>query len=134
MRDALAQAGLAPAEVAVVFAAANATRTLDRVEALAIEEVFGPYGVPVVSIKGALGEFGAAGAASLSAALLCLRRGRLPPTLGCDRPDPACRVDVSASARPSSGRVALINATADGGAQYCLVVRACAPAPVEPRT
>ncbi|MBE3135078.1 MAG: hypothetical protein IMZ55_16550 [Acidobacteria bacterium] len=131
MRDALAQAGLAPAEVAAVFATANSTRTLDRVEALALEQVFGPFGVPVVSIKGAIGEFGAAGAASVMAALLCLRRGMLPPTLGCDRLDPACRVDVSASARPATGRVALINATADGGAQYCVVVRAFASGTVE---
>ena len=131
MQRALAEAGVAPAEVAAVFATANSTRVRDRVEALAIEEVFGPYGVPVVSIKGALGEFGAVGAASLTAALLCLRRGVLPPTLGCEPRDPSCRVDVTTSARPSSGRIALINATADGGAHYCVVVRAIVPGPVE---
>jgi len=126
MHGALDDAGLAPADVAAVFATANSTRTLDHVEALAIEQVFGPYAVPVVSIKGAVGEFGAVGAASLTAALVCLRRGVLPPTLGCQPCDPECRVDVSASARPATGPVALVNATADGGAQYCVAVRAAA--------
>jgi 3-oxoacyl-[acyl-carrier-protein] synthase II len=126
MRGALADAGLTPADVSVVFAAANSTPGLDVVEARALEQVFGPRGVPVVSIKGAIGECGAAGAASLTAALLCLGRGRLPPTLGCEPLDPACRVDASATARPSAGQVALVNSTADGGAHFCVVVRALA--------
>jgi 3-oxoacyl-[acyl-carrier-protein] synthase II len=126
MKAALADAGIEPAGVDVVFAAANSTPVLDRTEALAIAEVFGPLGVPVVSVKGALGEFGASGGAALMAALVGLARGTMPPTLGCERPDPACPVDVSPSARPARGRVALINATADGGAQFSLVVRASA--------
>ncbi len=127
VRDALVRASLTPLDVSAVFAAANGSRELDRVEALAIEEVFGPFGVPVVSIKGATGEFGASAAASLTAALVALQRGTLPPTLGCEPRDPACRVDVSPVARPSKGRVALVNATADGGAHYSLVARASAP-------
>jgi 3-oxoacyl-(acyl-carrier-protein) synthase len=126
MRAALADAGVGPAGVDVVFAAANSTPVLDRTEALAIAEVFGPGGVAVVSVKGALGEFGASGGAALMAALVGLAWGTMPPTLGCERPDPACPVDVSPSARPARGRVALINATADGGAQFSLVVRASA--------
>jgi len=131
MRGALDDAGVAASEVSVVFAAANSTRQLDWVEALALEQVFGPCAVPVVSIKGAIGESGAAGAASLMAALVCLRRGTLPPSLGCTPQDPACRVDVSPSARAARGRIALVNATADGGAQYCLVVRALPAGEVE---
>jgi 3-oxoacyl-[acyl-carrier-protein] synthase II len=127
MRDALARASLAAADVSVVFAAANASRELDRIEALAVEQVFGPFGVPVVSIKGAIGESGASGAASLTAALVALHRGMLPPTLGCEPRDPACQVDVSPAARPSNGRIALVNATADGGAHYSFVARAPAP-------
>lgn len=123
MQGALADAGLAPAEVSVVFACANATRGLDLVEALALERVFGARGVPVVAIKGATGECGASGAAALTAALLCLRRGVLPPTLGCEPLDPACRVDASAAARPTRGSIALVNAAADGGAHCSVVVR-----------
>jgi len=95
--------------------------------------VFGPRGVPVVSIKGSVGEFGASGGAALMAALVGLAAGMMPPTLGCERPDPACQVDISPVARPARGRMALINATADGGAQYCLVARAAAGPRLEPR-
>ena len=126
MRAALQDADIQPADVSVVFASANSTPTLDRVEALAVEQVFGPRGVPVVSIKGAVGEYGAAGAASLIAALLCLARGVVPPTLGCEPVDPAFRIDVSPTARPAAGRIALVNASADGGAHYSIVVRAAA--------
>ena len=56
----------------------------------------------------------------------------LPPTLGCEPRDPACRVDVSPAARPASGRVALVNATADGGAHYSVVARVSVPRAVEP--
>jgi 3-oxoacyl-[acyl-carrier-protein] synthase II len=128
MRAALADALVQPAEIDVVFASANSTAVLDRVEAQALAEVFGPRGVPVVSVKGALGEFGASSGAALMAALVGLSRGVVPPTLGCGQPDPACPVDVSPVARAARGRLALINATADGGAQYCLVARA-APSP-----
>ncbi len=128
MRAAMADALVEPDEIDVVFASANSTAALDRVEALALAEVFGPRGVPVVSVKGALGEFGASGGAALMAALVGLARGVVPPTLGCAQPDPVCPVDVSPDARAARGRLALINATADGGAQYSLVARA-APSP-----
>jgi 3-oxoacyl-[acyl-carrier-protein] synthase II len=131
MRAALTDAGVEPAEVDVVFASANSTPMLDRVEALAIADVFGPGGVPVVSLKGAIGECGASGGAALIAALLGLSSGVIPPTFGCDRPDPACPVDVSPLPRPARGRLAIINSTADGGAQYCLVVRAAESPRVE---
>lgn len=131
MRAALADAEVAPAEVAAVFASANSTVALDRAEAQAIAEVFGPAGVPVVSVKGALGEFGASGAAALLGALLCLGRGRLPPTVGFEQGDPECPVDVSPDGRGVNGRVAVINATADGGAHYSLVVRSLGRRPIE---
>jgi 3-oxoacyl-[acyl-carrier-protein] synthase II len=133
MRAALADAGVGPADIDVVFASANSTSILDRVEAQALAELFGPRGVPVVSIKGAVGEFGASGGAALMAALVGLSAGVIPPTLGCEQPDPACPVDVSPVARPARGRLALINATADGGAQYCVVARAAGEPRLEPR-
>src|SRR5215218_3156901 len=65
MRLALADAGIAPDDVGAVYASANGTPELDRTEADALRDVFGSHAVPVVAIKGALGEFGAAGAAAL---------------------------------------------------------------------
>ncbi len=124
MREALACAGVEPADVGVVFASANSTPTLDRIEGQALAEVFGPAGVPVVSVKGALGESGAAGAAGLVGALLALRSGVVPPTLGSEQPDPDCPVDVSSRARPFNPTrpLALVNAFARGGTNHSAVV------------
>ena len=63
--------GSSQAEVDVVYASANATMVLDDVEARALTEVFGGTRTVVTSIKGALGESGASGAAACIAAVLC---------------------------------------------------------------
>jgi 3-oxoacyl-[acyl-carrier-protein] synthase II len=123
METAIADARISPADVSVVFATANGT-DVDRMEARAIERVFGPGGVPVVSVKGALGEYAGAGTAALVTALLGLPRGIVPPTIGCEPLDPLCRVDAVPGVRNVTGRVALVNAVADGGANCCVVVRA----------
>ena len=126
MREALAQAGVTPEEVAVVFASANSSIALDRVEAAALAQVFGPSGVPVVALKGAIGECSAAAAGSLVAAILALRSGTIPPTAGYELADPDCPVDVSRTARPLAPRhrtVALVNSFASGGANFSFVVR-----------
>jgi 3-oxoacyl-[acyl-carrier-protein] synthase II len=126
MRLALETSGLHPRDVDVVFASANSTPALDRVEADALAEVFGPDGVPVVAVKGALGECGAASAGALASALLALGSGTLPPTTGVECRDSACRVDVAPIARSfgrRASRVALVNAFASGGASYCVAVR-----------
>jgi 3-oxoacyl-[acyl-carrier-protein] synthase II len=127
MREALAQAGVGPGDVSVVFASANSSYHLDRVEAEALEEVFGRSGVPVVAIKGTVGECGAAAAAGFVAAVLALRDRVIPPTLGFEVADPACPVDVRATSRPIDPKkppVALVNSFASGGSNVCLVVTA----------
>jgi len=123
MQLALSDAGCTAKDVAVVFASANGAVVLDRAEAEAIGEVFGERGVPVVSIKGALGESGASGAASLTAAVLSLGRNRIPPTAGLREVAPDCPVDVRSESRCTSGRVALVNSFASGGANYSVVLR-----------
>ncbi len=123
MELALADAGSTPDEVSVVFASANGTLVLDRTEAAALSRVFGEKGVPVVSIKGALGESGASGAASLIAAILGLRQKRIPPTAGLREVAPDCPVDASGECRGTEGRIALVNSFASGGANYSAVLR-----------
>ena len=66
MRDAIARAGLTPDAIDVVYAAANGSPVLDATEAQALRGVFGDRAVPVVAIKGALGESGAAGCAGIA--------------------------------------------------------------------
>lgn len=123
MRQALADAGLEPGAIDVVYASANGTVALDRAEASALARLFGPRGVPVTSIKGALGEFSAAGAASLAAALLCGRRGLVPPTRGLRALADDCPVAARADTFPLPGRTILINSFASGGTNFSLIVR-----------
>jgi 3-oxoacyl-[acyl-carrier-protein] synthase II len=125
MREALDQANVAAADIGVVFASANSTPQLDRVEAQAIAEVFGPAAVPVTAVKGALGECGATAGASVVAAILALRSARIPPTAGFEIADPDCPVDVVTEARALAPNraVALVNSFASGGANFSLVIR-----------
>jgi len=127
MREALEHANVNPRDVAVVFASANSSIALDSVEAAALAALFGPSGVPVVAIKGALGECGASAAGAFVAAILSLRRRTIPPTVGFEAGDPACPVDVANAPRPidvEKPLVALINSFASGGANVSIVVKA----------
>jgi 3-oxoacyl-[acyl-carrier-protein] synthase II len=127
MRQALERAGVKPDDVAVVLASANSSRALDRLEAEAIASIFGPRGVPVVALKGALGECGASGAAGVAAAVLSIQRRTVPPTVGLCDVDPACAVDAGPRARamdPGRSPVALVNAFATGGTNVSAVLSA----------
>jgi len=124
MQMALDEAETPAAEIGAVFAAANGSRALDALEAAAIRSVFGERDVPVVSLKGAIGESGTAGALALVVALLTMARGIVPPTVGFSVPDPGCPVNVRGEAQPVAGRTFLVNAIASGGTSYSLVARA----------
>ena len=124
MRLALEDAGVGADGVDVVYASANATQGLDAVEARALTELFGGTRTIVTSIKGALGESGAAGTAGCAAALLCGRAGKVPPISGLECPDPAAadlRLARSAAAAP--GPIVLVNSVASGGALFTVVFR-----------
>jgi 3-oxoacyl-[acyl-carrier-protein] synthase II len=125
MRLAIEDAGITPDDVDVVYAAANGTVPLDRVEAAGIREVFGGRDVAVTSIKGAIGEFGAAGAGSAAAAILCARQGAIAPATGFQTPAADCPVHVvsPATALPKPGAVALVNSFASGGTNFSVVLR-----------
>ena len=92
-RGAMDEAGWQPDDVDAVNANGSSSVVYDRLEALALAEVFGRAlpGVRVHSIKSMLGQHGA-GSSALQAATACLsiRRGTVPPTINRDDPDPAC--------------------------------------------
>jgi 3-oxoacyl-[acyl-carrier-protein] synthase II len=127
MRLALADAGLGPEDVDIVFAAANGSPALDRLEAAAIGEVFGGRAVPVTSLKGSIGESSAATAAGLAAGVAALSRGVVPSTAGFARADPLSPVGVRATARRSGGSICLVNTVASSGTNGSLVLRVAAP-------
>jgi 3-oxoacyl-[acyl-carrier-protein] synthase II len=123
MRLALEDAGLAAEDIDVVYATANATG-LDEAEAQALALVFARAGPVVTSVKGALGESGAAGAASCAAALLCGAAGAVPPIAGLVQPAAAAeRLRLARVRTPAPGPLVLVNSAASGGALFSLVLR-----------
>ena len=123
MAMALEEAGVRASDVNVVYASANAT-SLDAVEAQALGSLFGNARPVVTSIKAAIGEFGACGAASCVAALLCGRVRRIPPIAGLAAIDPcAQRLRLATTALESPGPVVLVNSFASGGALFSVVLR-----------
>ncbi|MFE9683982.1 ketosynthase chain-length factor [Streptomyces sp. NPDC002701] len=123
---ALADAGIGPAEVDVVFADAAGERDADRAEAQALTALFGPFGVPVTAPKSMTGRLLSGGSAvDLAAALLALRDQVIPPTTGTRRVAGDCPLDlVTGGARPARLRTALVLARGRGGFNAATVVRA----------
>lgn len=126
---ALADAGIGPTEVDVVFADAAGTPRLDEVEAAALAAVFGPFGVPVTAPKTMVGRLAAGGAAlDVATALLSLRDQAIPPTVGTRRVADGYRLDlVLDEPRPARLRTAMVLARGFGGFNAAAVLRAPDP-------
>ena len=93
-------------------------------EARAIAETFADSTPAVTSIKGALGECGATGAASCAAAFLCGAAGKVPPIAGLQTPSAAASgLRLARTAMPLDGPIALVNSFASGGALFSTVLR-----------
>ncbi|MEF2529079.1 MULTISPECIES: ketosynthase chain-length factor [Streptomyces] len=124
---ALADAGIGPGDVDVVFADAAGERTADRLEAEVLAELFGPRAVPVTAPKSMTGRLAAGGSAlDLAAALMALHEQVVPPTTGTSAPADDCPVDLVTGA-PRTGlrlRTALVLARGRGGFNSAVVVRA----------
>jgi 3-oxoacyl-[acyl-carrier-protein] synthase II len=100
MRAALASAELAPEQIGYINAHGTSTPFNDKIETLAIREVFGDHAdqLKVSSIKSMVGHLlGAAGAVEAAATVLALRDGVLPPTTNLHHPDPECDLDYCAN-------------------------------------
>ncbi|GLP63736.1 actinorhodin polyketide beta-ketoacyl synthase [Streptomyces sp. TUS-ST3] len=121
---ALADAGLEPGAIDVVFADGAAVPAADRAEAEAISEVFGPRGVPVTVPKVLAGRlYGGGGALDAATALLALRDGVVPHTAGVTALAPGCDIDlVTGEPRTADLRHALVLARGHGGFVSALVL------------
>lgn len=127
---ALADAGLAPGDIDVVFADASGVPELDRAEAEAISGLFGPGGVPVTAPKALTGRlYSGGGPVDVCAALLSLRDAVIPPTAGTTEVPEEYGIDlVRGAARPGPVSAALVLARGTWGFNSAVVVRAvCAP-------
>lgn len=124
IRAAIDDAGLTASDVDVVYASANATPALDRLEAAALGTVFGASRPLVTSVKGALGEFGASGAAACAAAFLCGAAGHVPPIVGLAEPDPATDdLNLAITRQDLPGPIALVNSVGSGGSLFSVILR-----------
>ncbi|MFC1437657.1 ketosynthase chain-length factor [Streptacidiphilus sp. N1-10] len=125
IEHALADAGLRPDEIDVVFADAAGVPALDRTEAQALAEVFGPRAVPVTAPKTMTGRLLAGGPpVDVAAALLSLRDQVVPPTLHVTPADDLPIDLVLDTPREARLRTALVLARGSGGFNSPRVVRA----------
>ncbi len=126
MNKALANSGLLPREIDVVFAHGPSDQILDAAESKLIEQLLGKhaYSVPVTSIKGATGNpLGAAGAHQVIASSLAIANQVVPPTANLVNLDPDCNLDfVSQEPRHTEIGKLLINSHGSGAINSSLII------------
>jgi 3-oxoacyl-[acyl-carrier-protein] synthase II len=126
MRDALADAEVAPEQIDYVNAHASSTQLNDSAETMSIKQVLGERAkqIPVSGTKGYTAHpLGATGAIEACICALALDRQWVPPTINHQNPDPACDLDVV----PNHGREAKLsnimsNSFGFGGINACIVL------------
>ena len=127
MRRALEDAGIPPMEVGYINAHGTSTAVNDRVETIAIKEVFGEYArkLPISSTKSMFGHLiAAAGASELIVCVKTINEGIIPPTINYEFEDPECDIDyVPNKARTQKVDIAMSNSFGFGGQNIALVVR-----------
>jgi len=128
MKMALNDARINPTEVDYINAHGTSTPLNDRVETLAIKEVFKEhaYKLKISSVKSMIGHLlGAAGAVEAVATALTIKHGIIPPTINYEHPDPYCDLDyVPNKAIEYPVKVAISNSFGFGGTNACLVFKA----------
>jgi 3-oxoacyl-[acyl-carrier-protein] synthase II len=103
IRAALSQAQLTPDDIDHVNAQGLSSIRADIWEANGLREIFADRAVPVWAVKSFMGNLGASsGVVELTASVLAMRQGVLPPTLNYEEPDPACPVSVNTRHRDIS--------------------------------
>jgi len=127
IKMALADAQVNPEDIDYINAHGTSTSVNDKVETLAVKQVFGQraYKVPVSSTKGMMGHLiAAAGASEVIFCLLAIRDNAVPPTVNYETPDPDCDLDyVPNTARDVPCTTTLTNSFGFGGQNIALVLR-----------
>lgn len=126
IREALADAELAPEQIDYINAHASSTQMNDNTETMAIKHVFGDHAkrLLVSGTKAYTGHpLGATGAIEAAISALAIDQKWVPPTLNRENPDPACDLDVI----PYHGRDAelnyvLSNSFGFGGINSCVIL------------
>src|SRR5213082_3325003 len=126
MRDALADAGLAPEQIDYINAHASSTQLNDSTETMAIKAAFGEHArrLAVSGTKAYTAHpLGATGSIEAAICALAIDENWMPPTLNRNEADPACDLDVI----PHRGRAVelnyvLSNSFGFGGINSCVIL------------
>jgi 3-oxoacyl-[acyl-carrier-protein] synthase II len=124
IRDSLEMAGLEPKDVDYINAHGTSTKLNDKAEAMAINEVFGDYRVPVGSTKSMIGHLiGAAGSVEAVACALAMEKQIIPPSLNYETPDPEVDLNVITEPTPAKLDVVINNSLGFGGHNAVMVLK-----------
>ncbi|MBU0701896.1 beta-ketoacyl-[acyl-carrier-protein] synthase family protein [bacterium] len=129
MKQAIKKAGIEPSEIDYIVASAYGGRKIDKMETIAIKDVFREYAyqLPITSIKGAIGEsMGPGGLFNLTTAFFAIREGIIPPTINWQEQDSNCDLDFVPNVfRNKEVNTAMANAFSWGGIYSSIIVRRC---------
>ena len=127
MRWAIQNAGLQPKDVGYINAHGTSTSLNDKIETLAIKNVFGEdaNNVTISSTKSMMGHaMGASGALEAIACTLAIGKGVIPPTINYENPDPECDLFYTPNqAIQRNVNIAMSNSFGLGGQNACLVLK-----------
>ncbi|MDE3180497.1 MAG: beta-ketoacyl-ACP synthase II [Acidobacteriota bacterium] len=127
MLNTLADAGVAPEQVEYINAHGTSTPYNDRLETLAIKNVFKEHArkLAVSSTKSMTGHLlGGAGGLEAGISVLALRDQIAPPTINYENPDPDCDLDYTPNqARPLHIEYALSNSFGFGGTNAAILFK-----------
>jgi len=127
MKMAFKKAGITPDQVGYINAHGTSTYYNDKLETLAIKNVFGEkaYTTPISSIKSMIGHtLGASGAIAALTCLLAMQDGKLPPTINYEKPDPECDLDYIPNVmREAQVDYSLLNSFGFGGHNVTLILK-----------
>jgi len=119
IRQAIEEGGVSTDRIDYINAHGTGTPLNDKVESLAIKNVFGEraYSIPVSSIKSMVGHcLGSAGAIEAVASILSIIHGFVPPTVNHQEGDEDCDLDyVPGKCRERMVKTVLSNSFAFGG-------------------
>jgi len=125
---AVTEAGMAEETAIYINAHGTGTPLNDKTETRAIKKALGEekaYKAYISSTKSMTGHMlGAAGAVEAIAAILALKEGIIPPTIGYQEKDPECDLDYTPNkARRARVKLALSTSLGFGGHNGCLAFR-----------
>ncbi len=127
IRNALAEAHVAPTAVGYINAHGSSTPLNDPTETCSVKQVFGDhaYRLAFSGTKGYYGHaLGASGAIEAAICALASRRRWFPPTVNLATPDPACDLDhVTGEGRALDPEYLVSNSFGFGGINAALVFR-----------